>query len=228
MRKSVNLIVLVILLCILTGNHTQAQQKPTYRTTIRRANNVNAEKVLIYNTVNNSNKDKVLLVSKYINFKKPVAIRQGGVTYITNVKKLLRGDSIVNYMNIKNIVTLKLVKNTLSVSSKVKSIDQKLVAQVLDNKLIGTAGFSQVITERYLEVVDKYDIPVLQIILNKKLNMIEVNGVFFSDTSYVILAGDAAYSDSYPKQFLLMSDSERNAVMHKVLINSKQINRLIE
>lgn len=123
-------------------------------------------------------------------------------------------------------LTLKVINNSLAVSTIVRSINQKVVAVVENNKLIVEKGFSQKITEQYFEIKDEYNVPVLQIILDKNTNSIKLNGVFLSDSSYMILSDKGTSTSSFDKPFLLMNEMEKNAAINEILTIAKKIQPL--
>jgi hypothetical protein len=88
-------------------------------------------------------------------------------------------------------------------------IDATNSIKIAGNKLLANSDYQQKITENYIEVImKKYDLPILQIFLNKK-NNIEIKGVTSGgETTYVF--GTKGYQAiPFPKPFLLMDESKR-------------------
>lgn len=197
------------------------QSKNTYKTTINKANSV-----VIYNNIDNSNKNKILLVDRFINPKIPLIIR-AGITMHTSVKNLIsKRQKVFVGPGVEDIINFKIINKKLSINSTVRSSDQKVLALVRDNKLVSSKGLYQKITDQYFQVIDDFGVPVLQIILNKMDNSITVNGVFFYDSYCYILNDGNMLVLNFPKSLLEMNANEFKVHQQKILNEARTIKEL--
>jgi hypothetical protein len=204
-----------------------AQKPKSYNTTIKKANIV-----YIGNKLTGSQKANVLLVNKYINKDEYIKVKVGSNTArypYEWIKKGFQpitstGSNGVFGIHIDNIINLKIVGNNLLINSRVKSIDQKLVASIKDNKLEINKGLIQRSSDRFIEIIDEYDIPVLQVVLSKD-NTIEINGVFFSETECVVLSKTGMFQTAF-SPISLMSDNEKKQLLYEIRQAAKNIKPL--
>ncbi len=112
------------------------------------------------------------------------------------------------------------------INSVVKSIDQKVTAIVENNELKVSKGLYQRVSEKHFEIFDDYNIPVLQVLLNKKDNSLRVNGVFFSESMCTIISDNSIEFIPFEKPFLLMNPEEKNNAIFKILGKAKKITLL--
>jgi hypothetical protein len=176
----------------------------------------------------------VLLVNKYIKKNKPIIIK-AGFTATVDFESLKNGLQIFApkgsgprifgvERDASDIFRIKVVGNNLFINSHVRSIDQKIIAIIRNNSLEVNKGLRQRSSENFIEILDDYGIPVLQIILNKD-NSIEINGVFFSQSSCVIANKNSIYSTSFTP-FDLMNEEERKQTTYKIRQEAKKIRPL--
>lgn len=218
-----NKILIASILCFFTlfsySDLVLAQRTKVYNNTkIGRANNV-------YVGDSKNTDDKALLVDKYIKKDKRVTVKIG-IWHTFPYEMLKRGFIPgIGGFGIEKIMSLKLVGKTLQVNCEVRSIDQKIIALVKNNKLLVSKGLYQHSEENFIEVVDDYNIPVLQVILQKN-NSIQVNGVFFLENNCVVLNKNRMNILNINKPLFLLDESEQKRIIYEIQKLGQEIEHL--
>ncbi len=91
--------------------------------------------------------------------------------------------------------------------------DGKRVAKIHDNQLINEEGknYELHICDKWIEVIDEYDIPILQVDLKKADNSININGVTFDDNGYyTYMLPNLKVEHKMPKPYEKMTSDERS------------------
>lgn len=213
------LITSAILFFLLT--ESQAQNK-YYDVTIKKANTVNFNPKF-YTVINNTNKSRILLLSKYIDTTKAIYIC-GGITFVTTTR-LIRGGAQIFGGFMDDVMHLKIFKNQLLVTSKINNIDGEFIAEIKDNKLISSLkNYNEYASSGFIEIYNEYHNPVFQVSLNKMDNSITVNGIFFFKQSCALLWGKEIKTVNYPAPFKQMSQTQRDSISN--VINTLAMNHI--
>lgn len=109
------------------------------------------------------------------------------------------------------IIALKMVDGQLKISAVIRDFDDKVVAKIVNNKLI-SRGFNRYAGPSYFEVFDDNNIPVLQISFDSKKNRIVLNGAFNHSNGYTILSDQGMTGDTFTREKLLISTHERDSL----------------
>ncbi len=184
---------------------------------------------------NKKYKDVALNVSKYIDTTKQIWVivgnsptfiyypwlRQGHVLYPFGGGEnpsafIIRGG--------ENILSIKMIKGIIKISSNIIGFDAKYIAKIIDNKLIPSVNiFHLYVSDSYFELFDQFDIPVLQIELIKKLNAIYIGGAFNDDFGYTIISKEKGMdSRHFPKTISLMTQSEKDSIFYYYRTEAKK------
>jgi len=152
-------------------------------------------------------------VSRYLNTSKDIVVEAGSNALGQSVEALEDHGfcPFYNSLNFEEddtyILKINLVDHQLLVSSKIHSIDGKIIAELKDNKLLPPNKFRVFITDKYVEVLDERGFPVLQIDLDKKNNSIIISGLFYRDNSYLLMPRNSPIVVvNYPTRFLRLSE----------------------
>jgi len=187
-------------------------------------------------TINNYNtktKDYVLNVSKYIDTSKRINLMLGGGVRISGfipLAQLKKGYTInpvgesstasgIIFHGGDKILSLKLVKGKLKISGEIFGFNQKCIAVIDNNKLNPCrSDYRLYVSDKYFELIDDYNIPVLQIELIKESNSIYLGGSFVDERGYNLFSKSyGVISKHYPTPILLMRQSERDSVLYEYL-----------
>jgi hypothetical protein len=168
-------------------------------------------------------KEKVLLVNKYIDTSKPIEIKFGGNSSYQTLQKLRAGWSPVMFGNDKSMLAIKLERRKLQISTRLHDIDGKYLAQLKNNTLhvpnieLVNSG------ENYVEIIDEYYVPIMQIDLDKRNNAITLKGVFFANDRVVIISDFGFNSFKIRKPFELMTQNEKDYTRRQIRDYAKQL-----
>lgn len=180
----------------------------------------NNQKVVVYNYINDKNKNAILLLSKYIDTHKTITIRTGNNDMPVEFWQFkYEGFTAISW-NEGDLINFRVNdKDQLLISTSIHKMDGTLVAKVIENKLIPIPpNYRAYASEKYIEIFDDHDLPVLQIDLDKDNNTIIISGLFFSKDQCVILSKTAGATNiNYPKSYLLLSHEERDVLLNKIL-----------
>lgn len=173
----------------------------------------------VYTHIDKNNKDKILRVDKYIDLNKPIYLFWGSNKTPLYKEQLEDGlypfsDVWSFYETDTTTLKLKLVGNQLMISGKCFPFDEKpftisSVRGITNNKI--NKGYEEYATENSLEITDNRGIPLFQLYLNKPSNTIVINGVFFLDSSCVIMGSNGSTAVPYPPTYK-MTEQEKEKV----------------
>ena len=166
--------------------------------------------------ITSENVAKVLMLSKYLDSTKPIRVCIGSNTSILDYSQLKAGHRL-SEIQTKNVFSCKVVNGNLLLSGTAFWLDGKYSAKIEKNVLVNSPLFEQYGSNNWLEVINEYDIPILQVVLKKSDNSIVINGVFFSDDGCEIDTSGTAWQNSYDTPFLYMSQSSRDSVLHEII-----------
>ena len=226
--KSFNIIILIISL-ILISPSSYAQKKDTSRNfkdvkgdllMDNSSKTVNTYHYNSYKIVSNENISKLLLLNKYIDINKQLKVKLGGGSISFWFKHVKNG--LVLYSDDYSFIKLKAKGNQLLVDCTIFSIDGDYIAKIENNKLLPSKELEQYGSDRWIEVISKQNIPILQVALSKNDNSIEVGGLFFSESSYTIFSKSGMHIKSANKPYMLMKDEEKRAILYNALKEAKK------
>ncbi|MGC4038670.1 MAG: hypothetical protein QM764_22090 [Chitinophagaceae bacterium] len=199
------------------------------RTKIQVSHNENVITRQTVNIYNQKGKDAILNVNKYIDTSKPITIDAGanyvtGFIFIDSLKKgcviyPLGGNSGLGGIRFKGgdkVISIKMQKGKLKISSEIMGFDQKYIAKIVDNKLITSKpDYHLYVSDWYFELFDDYYIPVIQIELVKKTNTISIGGVFIDDLGYTLMSKyNGITTDRFDCPVLLMRPAQRDSALY--------------
>lgn len=182
----------------------------------------NSKKTIVnnYKIFNNTQTDKILLLHKYINVEKEILIKYGSNEYYNSIQWMTKYPAKIQIDN--NVITIKVKNGQLVIDCIIFGIDGDYLAKIENNHLLPSKDLDQYGSDRWLEVISRQNIPILQIELNKSKNCIEINGLFFGDSQYSILSknGTEFFSDERP--FMVMSDQERKTIFYGAVVKARK------
>jgi hypothetical protein len=217
----------LIVIFISTNTHILAQK------TVRVETNNGQITVLEYNQ---KFEKSVLDVNKYIDLTKPINIIYGNSRSIVSASELQDGwfpfDRLYSSGEapLRRMLKLIMIHDSLKISCEINAFDETNIAVIKDNKIIKhkTSDISFHITNRFMEVIDQYGIPVFQIELDKKQNAIIIGGAFNYNTIYFIIwRGDRVTFSTFGEK-LLMSQPEYNEMLNRYLRAARTLKPISE
>lgn len=214
-KKFLFLLVLTAIFCF--NSYSQKEVKNLNGDIIQKGGkkNIYNKKIIVYKEITATNKDKILLLNKYIDTTKEIMMKVG-FGCPTTLKQIKIGFQCLGGM--ANFVSLKLNHHQLLLSVKIYNMDNTFVAEVKDNKLV-TAGkkYTEYASDKFIEIYNDYHIPVFQIFLDKKSNSITIKGVFFQRDGYEILSDASIQFMNYTKPYLYLTQSERDRYLDECI-----------
>lgn len=157
------------------------------------------------NSYYNQDKKKVdvLLVDKYLNRKKPIIIDFATNTITISPSQLQVNYSDSNYWCMFDILgklfELKVKNGQIRIKCDVIGFDGRYIAKVRGDTLILGKHFHAYVSDRYFEIFDDYNIPLLQIELIKNTNTISISGVQHTDIGFNIWSDRGMLGYAYDK-----------------------------
>jgi hypothetical protein len=184
----------------------------------------NNRTIIIYRKITKYNEDKVLLVNKYIDTTKQIILDAGGIQTEGNMQTLTKKVPVM--FSGKMPIYLVVKKGRLLLNCLFYSIEGNVAAKLEYNKLTQKgSGYQEKITEKWLEVIDNNNIPVLQVELNKQKNSIDISGVAFDENGQTCSIFSPEYGFSFfplPKPYLLMSQEDRDKFWYDLRIKLRK------
>ena len=194
---------------------------------------INGSKTVNYIKYFDKDSSKILLLSKYIDTNKAI-IFSFGTNEIT-IGKLELDNGFTPFSkqiwleDSNDYFNLRVVKGQLLLNCKVFEFDGKYVGKIANNKLYTSRkDYELYATDHYIELFDDYNIPVLQIELDKKKNTIFFGGVFNNAYNFLVITKDWAYPYKYGTNKMYLSQGRRDSLYAKYLDLAKQIRPLHE
>ncbi len=175
---------------------------------------------IIIKHITQANQNKVLLLSRYIDTTKEILIVFGGDTSYTTIKNLRSGKEVIF---IDNYVIPKLYfnKNHFYFSCTVFNINGDYEAKIEENKLL-PSECEEYGSSNWIEVINKKEIPILQVLLDKKTNSININGLFFTNQTYVLLSDSGMFVRPFKQPFQLMTAEDKNKALYRAISEAKK------
>lgn len=224
----------ILWFCLIISIHANGQKDATKIGTLKGdiitdSGTKNVYNKTVYRIITEANKNKILLVNKYIDTAKPISIFFGTNKYEQITPKILRngfspftGAFVLNEGG--DLLKIILKGNRLGIYSKIKSFDGKYIAIIEDNLLIPYNQRRIYASDKFFEIFDEYDIPVLQIELVKKENAIYFSGAFNHSSGYTIMNRDGfTQSLNYRIPNLYLSQGKRDSILYMYLQEAKKI-----
>lgn len=212
--------IICCLLCFATVFNLAAQKTKVVNIgtngTINTFNNIKK-----YNAV----KDRILNLNKYIDTSKEIQIVTGSLTSSYSYDFLRDGKDVYPITSSDTkLLSLRLVKGKLKISANIIGFDSKYIAKIVDNKLeTSQSAFRIRTTDRYFEIFDEYDTPVLQVEILKKTNQIVIQGLLVFDSGYILVYNRGGLTArSFGKPLHLMGSDEIKASAYPVRVAAKQ------
>lgn len=185
--------------------------------------NITNTKIELYRSVTESNKNKILLINKYIDTTKEIYIICGGI-HPKTIGELRYGYYPFVSESFKDALNFKVKKGKIYISGVLYGVNGKYLVKIIDNEIIPPSEkYEQYVSEKFFEIFDGNNIPVLKIDINKKDNSITIVGVFFYNHSRIMVSSNASMTDNYDTPFLLMPQSRRDSIIYdtKLFTNSR-------
>jgi hypothetical protein len=174
-------------------------------------------------------KAKFLKLDKFLDTSKEIHFYVGSNDYGIDYHNLVEGvhpfeiqqDSLRN----SGFLTISLYKGKLYISADITGFADKYVAKIINNQIIDFEAMYTVVTDSAFALVDKDDIPLLQLRLSKGCNCIYLNGVFNTSNGYVIVDEQGESGHTFPKPAPLLTEEERNQQYYKYLKLTKTLHK---
>lgn len=214
---------LFLLLIISTQSLSQkndtAKKGDTYITNIGKA-----DKVIVTAPATPGNVKNVLLLNKYLDTTKTIWIKSAVVSAYS-IKSLRKGVSPI-ILGYESPLTIQVVNGQILLNCVMYDIDGRRAAKIHNNELVNEEGrnYEMHSTDRYIEVVNDYNIPVLQVDINKEENSITIRGVTFDEHGYyTYILGGSAVDITMKKPYNKMSQVEKDSFLPIFRTQARQI-----
>lgn len=225
---------LIIILTLLTSIQSFEQTTNNYQATAKKMTNPHFGPTNYYNNPA-KNKD-ILNTKKYIDTSRQIMFQLGTnsiefskITYgkwvylITGTENKNYGGLFIGRGN-DEILAIKIDKGKLFIKASIYSFDGKIVATI-ENNVLETSNiraYKVFATDSSFEVIDEYFIPILQIQLIKKGNIVKVSGAFNMVDCWVILSNKKDVVHLLPKPKLNFQLQQRDSLLQLYLIDAKK------
>lgn len=178
----------------------------------------------VYNKVTEQNKGKVLLLNKYLDTTKTIWIKTGLVSTYT-MERLRMGVTPI-ILGYEAPLTLKVENGQILLNCIMYDIEGKRAAKIHNNELVNEEGrnYELHITDRYIEIINEYNIPVLQVDLDKQENSISIRGVTFDENgAYTYILADKIVDNYMGKPFIKMKEAEKDSFLLMFRTEAKKV-----
>lgn len=163
-----------------------------------------------------------LFVTKVLDFKKIIRLYIGGNISFLKYKDSTEIPELMNFSDDDEFFKLRFEDGSLKIWCDVPGFDSKFVAKIRNNKLITGNSFNVNSSDRYFEVFDDYNIPILQIELIHSSNSIVVRGVQHVDYGFIVYTGEKTFMFQYRKVKSKMTPPELNESLNEYQTTAKK------
>jgi hypothetical protein len=225
---------ILLLLYILAPSNSfgQKNSSPKRDTTKITGDYVRGNKIVYdYRKVykNGPPKSPFIKLDKFLDTSKMIHIFEGSNDYGIDYHNLSTGINLlyIQQDSLRNSSFLGLLihKGKLYMSGDFTGFGDKYVAKIMNNQIVVFESMYTMVSDSAFALVDKDDIPLLQLRLSKGCNCIYLNGVFNTANGYTIIDEHGQSGHMFPKPFPLMTEQERNEQYYKYLKLTKVLHK---
>ena len=122
---------------------------------------------------------------------------------------------------------IRLDKGNLVINSEVYEFDGKLIGKITNNVLhVANPNYELHAADDFIELYDEFNIPVLQIKLDKRTNSIYFGGAINSPVGWVVITPDSVVMCAPSEHKLLLDTHSRDSMQDSYLTDARKVKPL--